>query len=84
MKYTVVWKPSALNKLAEYWMAGADRDEITAASNRIDQNLKFDAHIRGESRSGSTRVLIEPPLVVALDVQELDRVATVLSIRYLL
>ena len=42
MKYTVVWRPSALRRLAELWNAGPDRADISTAANAIDRILKHD------------------------------------------
>ena len=83
MKYTVLWKPSAEAALATLWAAAPDRSAVSAAANRIDAILQIDPETRGESRSGSIRILVVPPLAVTFEVQEPDRVVWVLGVRRL-
>lgn len=83
MTYTVVWKPSAEETLAEAWLRSGDPDRITFAANEIDRRLRSNPQDQGESRSGSVRVLIAQPLVVAFEVHEQDRRVTVLALRVL-
>lgn len=58
MKYTVVWHPAALRRLAELWTEAPDRAAVTAAANAIDRTLGQDAPAQGEQREGDTRILI--------------------------
>jgi plasmid stabilization system protein ParE len=73
MKYTVTWRKSAENDLAEIWLAAHDRQAVTDAANLIDTSLRRNPLVCGESRLGNTRVMFVPPLVVYFDVYELDR-----------
>ena len=82
MKYTVTWKPAAKDRLAEIWMAAPDRRAVASAANTIDRSLGDDPLRRGESRSGTCRILVVEPLAVVYDVHELDRLVKVLSIRH--
>jgi len=45
-------------------MAAADRDDITAAADRIETTLKRDPIAAGESRGYDDRILFDAPLVV--------------------
>jgi hypothetical protein len=81
MRYTVVYKPSAEQELAQSWMAAPDRQAVTEAANRVDALLATDPLGCGESRSGATRVLFEPPLMVFYEVREEDRLVEVLKVR---
>jgi hypothetical protein len=36
MKWTVLWKPSAENALANIWAAASDKAAITKAANHLD------------------------------------------------
>jgi hypothetical protein len=67
---------------ASIWMATQDRQAVSAAANVIDKLLRVDPQSQGESRSGSQRVLIIEPLVVAFEVEEDDRRVSVLSVRF--
>ena len=80
MKWTVIWKPLAERTLAELWNENPARQELTDAANRIDALLKHSADIVGESREGNRRILLEPPLGVVYEVNELDRTVTVLAV----
>jgi hypothetical protein len=80
MRYTVVWRPDAEQRLADLWMAAPDRAVVTRAANRIDARLGNDPQLAGEAREGMTRILIEPPLAIYFDVSEPDRLVTVWAV----
>jgi plasmid stabilization system protein ParE len=82
VKYTVTWKPSAKDRLTEIWMTAPDRSAVASAANTIDRLLGDNPLQRGESRSGTCRILVVEPLAVVYDVHELDRLVKVLSIRH--
>jgi hypothetical protein len=73
MKWNVEWTPSAEQVLADLWLKAADPHHITTAANRIDAALERDPLVAGESRTGTSRILIEPPLAVQYDVIIDDR-----------
>jgi hypothetical protein len=70
MKYTVIWKPSAEQRLAQLWITGPDRAAITAAANAIDRTIANNPDTQGEARAGVTRILIEEPLAVYFKVNK--------------
>jgi hypothetical protein len=82
MRFTVVWKPSALNDLASLWAAAApgERKTITDAADRIDGELLNDPAAQGESRPGDRRILFALPLAIVFDVNEPDRIVNILSV----
>jgi hypothetical protein len=67
MKWTVLWLPASENDLASLWMSAPDKSSL-AAANIIDQELAKNPMGVGESRSGNSRIFIEPPLAVEYDV----------------
>jgi hypothetical protein len=75
-----LWTPAAEQELAAIWMEAADRDTITSAANTIDDLLKADPQLRGESRQGDVRILFALPLGVDFEVSEPDRTVYVLSV----
>jgi hypothetical protein len=79
MKYTVVYRPSAENQLAELWTSGLDRQAIARAADEIDARLGTNPHLEGESRSETTRILFVEPLAVLYEVSEADRMVYVLK-----
>ncbi len=81
MSYTVTWKESAADRLAEIWMSTRDRRAVTAAADRLDAALRADPHLHGESRGETTRLVIVPPLAVVYEVLEADRLVEILAIR---
>jgi plasmid stabilization system protein ParE len=85
MNFTVIWKPTAIRQLTDAYLAGRrDRrgPDVTAALARIEVALQRDPLAVGESRSGRTRVLIDPPVLVSYTVHEQSREALILAVRY--
>ena len=80
MKYTVVWVPSAQQRLAAIWLAATDRRAVTAAADRIDKWLAVDPATRGTAVYGTTRELTVPPLGVEFEIMDDDRMVNVLSV----
>jgi len=66
MKFTVSYKPSAEQELADVWLSVPNRQALADAANKIDAVLKSNPHAQGESRDGRTRMAFERPLAVQL------------------
>ncbi len=62
--FTVTWRNSALEKLAQIWMSAEDRESITTAADEIDETLRRLGNQAGESREGSRRFFFNAPLAV--------------------
>jgi hypothetical protein len=60
--------PVAESQLAAIWVAGPNRQAIADAADEIDYLLQHDPHLRGESRAGSQRILIQEPLAILFEV----------------
>lgn len=73
--FTVLWHPAADDEFLASWMAADSptRAEMTAAVNRLDQQMKADPTSVGESREGVDRVVFEGPLGFMFEVREPDR-----------
>jgi hypothetical protein len=81
MMYTVVWLKAAQDLLAALWLNAPDRREFTGAANAIDAQLRIDPYAYSESRGADDqRILIFPPVGVAFDVSDDDRLVTVYAI----
>ncbi len=80
MSYDVVWRPAAEDGLADVWAAAADRAAVSEAANEVDRALAQRPWTAGESRVGTTRILIEEPLAVLYEVVEDDRRVFVLDV----
>jgi plasmid stabilization system protein ParE len=73
MNFTVVWRPSAEERLAEVWLDAADRQGIADAANTIDAILRKRPTEVGESRvTHNVRILTVSPLSIYYDVHEQD------------
>ena len=79
MKFTVVWTPSALNKLANLWMQAEDAQAVTNSANRIERELKFDAHLKGVPLQ-QFRALYDDPLAVLYLVKLPDCTAWIIDV----
>jgi hypothetical protein len=55
MKYTVIWKPAAEQKLADIWLQSTDRQAVTDAADRIDRLLKYSPGTVGKVRDRKRR-----------------------------
>jgi hypothetical protein len=80
MKYTVVWRAKAFDQLADVWLRAAERDKVTSAIHRIEQQLSRSPLDSGESREGNERVVFDPPLVVKFEVVADDRKVRILLV----
>jgi hypothetical protein len=72
MTYTVLWKPSAERRLAELWVHTDRRRAMTEAANQIDVRLKHAPDQVGESRPENRRILLDPPLGVIYEIENMD------------
>lgn len=80
--FRVEWLSSALSELAEIWTRedAALRQAITAATAQIDQKLRLDPSLQGESRSGGRRVLFEAPLGITFRVEQDQQTAIIVRV----
>lgn len=81
MRYTVVWLSSALNDLTAIWTDAYDRQAVSDAADGIEQILRIDPILRGETVKGSLRVLLREPLEVIYRVIEDDQTVQVVGLR---
>jgi plasmid stabilization system protein ParE len=80
MRFTVIWRPSAEQKLAEIWTGAEDRQAVADAADAIDAFLRTDPIGVGESRIANVRILTVSPLSVYYDVNEDDRLVAVWAV----
>jgi hypothetical protein len=81
MSHEVAWKKSAENQLAQIWMdAGAHRQLVRAAADRMDANLQSHPYQDSESRWGRTRILIDAPLAVLFEVDDDKKLVDVMKV----
>jgi plasmid stabilization system protein ParE len=79
MRYTVIWSPEALTKLADLWTKSPDRGGISRSAAEIERVLRDDPERRGEEFYGD-RLLVEGPLAVGFRVQVEDRIADIFDV----
>jgi hypothetical protein len=70
MNFTVTYKPSAEQELADIWINAPDRQGVTDAANRLDYLLRTNPHNQGESRDDKTRITFERPLAVEFEIHD--------------
>jgi hypothetical protein len=80
MRYTVVWMPVAVQRLAAVWTASPNRSGVTRASNDIDQLLTVDPETVGDLRFDTVRTAIVWPLGVEFEIDDGDSTVRVLSV----
>ena len=80
MTFTVTWKPSAVEALANAWLHSTRRDKVSKAANEIDGLLREHPQQVGEPAILNSRILVCLPLAVVYDVQPDDRLVNVLMV----
>jgi hypothetical protein len=80
MRFTVLWTPTAHRDLAKLWLDAADREAVRSAADTMDVILRRDAHLQGESRYDTLRVILAEPLGVDVDVDQVNRIVWVLRV----
>ena len=64
MKYTVVWRETALRQLVDIWFGADDRAGVTRTIDAIDAELLHDPDLKGDDYFGDRYVTF--PLLWAL------------------
>jgi len=80
VKWTVTYQPSAQNELANIWLNAADRQAVADAADEIDRLLATDPFEASESRSGTTRIIIERPLTALFEAYPDDALVNVIAV----
>jgi hypothetical protein len=57
MRYTVIWRETALQQLANIWIAAADRAAVNRAVDDVDAELADDPDQKGEDYFGARYIL---------------------------
>ncbi|HWG47842.1 MAG TPA: hypothetical protein VN688_34075 [Gemmataceae bacterium] len=72
-----------MDTLADIWTQAdsGQRQAITAANHSIEQRLRSDPLIEGESRSKGHRITFVPPLAVLFRVEPGGQTVSVLQVR---
>lgn len=71
-RYTVLWSLAAEAELARIWTESSERQSITVATAKIDQDLRVDPEGKGEDVVEGVRVLYVPPLRVCFEIYPQD------------
>jgi hypothetical protein len=79
MRFTVIWRPQALDVLAALWISSNDRRSINDAVDEVDRLLRDDPGLRGEEFYGD-RLLVVDRLSFTFRVREEDRIVDVLDL----
>lgn len=85
MYYRLAWPEVLIQRLAAcYLMAKADglADKFTSAIAVIEKTLVESPAEHGESRSGSDRIMVVPPLAVTYRIDEPAKVVYIVGVGY--
>jgi hypothetical protein len=80
--YRVEWLQEALDELTTLWIAADEdlRQEITAATHALDQELQADPYRNSESRGVDERVLFAYPLAILIEIDSQPGIVWVLNV----
>jgi hypothetical protein len=83
MMFKVRWERGALDTLADLWTQAdaSQRQAITAENHSVEQRLRRDPRIEGESRSMGRRITFVPPLAVVFRIEADGQTVSVLQVR---
>ncbi len=81
IRYSVLWSQYAENELAALWCDYPSRPEVTQAADRIDAELRNDAHQKGLALPKGWRSFASSPLIAYFRVDEGDRKVLIEAIR---
>lgn len=78
----VEWLQTAVDELTNIWLKAdsSTRRAVTVAARQIESALMFDPKDQGESRPAGRRILFAEPLAAIFEVDEEERVATIVSV----
>jgi hypothetical protein len=79
MRYTVIWRDTALQQLATIWMAATDRAAVNRAVDDVDAELTNDPDQKGEDYFGD-RYILNAVMWALYHVYPDDRVVHVLQV----
>jgi hypothetical protein len=82
MKWTVTYLPASQDDLANIWLNAPDPQAVAEAADAIDHILTIKPLGAGESRAGSSRIIIAHPLTVLYDVYPEDTLVEVFAVSY--
>lgn len=80
MNYQVIWSRDAENDLASIWMSAADRSQISAAAQHLDESLVTSPLEVGESREGEIRIAFSAPLAIEYIANKEGKSVTVIAV----
>jgi hypothetical protein len=80
VNYAVVWMPTALQQLAAIWLASANRNAVTRASDAIDLILAAAPNAVGTVVFDTVREYTQQPLAVEYEVIDADMRVFVLTV----
>jgi hypothetical protein len=82
MKWTVIYRSSAQDHLADAWLNSPDPQSVADAADAIDRDLAINPLDVGESRGSDSRIIIRDPLSVMYDVYPDDALVEVFAVFY--
>jgi hypothetical protein len=81
IRFTVVWWQFAKNRLADLWLAAADKAAVTRAADEIDRRSAADPQSCAEIRHEELCRMTIDPLAVQFTIDDHDRLVIVWTVR---
>lgn len=80
--YTVFWRRSLLDHLADLYVAAdvPERERMARGVEGLNRRLKSEPHEVGEARGDRFRIAFPPLLAVVFEVDEAEQVVRVVSV----
>lgn len=82
MRYTLIWKPSALAQLADVWLKASNRQAVNDAVAKIEGYLRRSSTTAGSEHIEGTRLVVLPPLVAGYEIFHDDCRVDIVSVHY--
>ena len=79
-RYHVAWHPTAQGELTIIWIDATNRELVTAASDAIDDELRFNPRSKGTDMGNGRYSLDVGPLYIAFEVVDEDRLVRILAV----
>jgi len=80
MIFTVTWAAAPVQMLADIWNRATDRTAVAIAADEIDRELRVDPDTLGRPSGDNRRTYRHAPLAVEFEVDEPNRIVTVLTV----
>jgi uncharacterized protein YndB with AHSA1/START domain len=79
-RFTIAWRRSALDELAEAWLRAGNRTELTVAVEAVELKLRERPTQCAERQVEGLYLLSEPPLRIAFTIDDASSLVTIVGL----